>query len=853
MNWDFSRPIGDTSIVDDWLERGGIAYDGIAYGPPASAKAWGTAGCPLVPRVYRLRYGHQPAPELLRKALKKPDLMVAELDSEVLRHLDPRKLSDALLKSIRDLIYKFQIRPGDVAIPPGVPVTWVTALPIDYRLRSRLSNYPWPHDRLIEKPFLCSQLLGIRWLGKSSLNELLCVLESVEMRKEQDEKKASPTVTEMTARILGREQSGNKISSDKIVQEQDETRHDKILAEDKVLPSQEFVHNDTVDSSFQRAVYEAARQAIRAGFLQFDSNKDLTTVIDGEKDIICSVSALGDLLRYFVTWALAETDSQTIGEAISQSMLRTDVPEAWQAIAELELRQAGHKPNHPYSILESWVDHLPDRERHIFNTRIAPLEGVHTLKELGDYYGITRERARQLESRTLRKLTLMMKRESAWPIRWRAETIRQNIGVAAPLASVEHLLACLNGQFDFRGIVLKLAGPYSLLNGWLVLKSALNSDPTAEIRNMADETGFIDSRLAAQELKDWGLDVSLHEEWLARDGKIRNLNGRLVRWDGSIRDKLVIGLTEIGRPATIEELLDYIQENRTKSSIANALSIDSRAVKVGRQEWALESWGLSEYSSIAMSIRNVLKSQEHLTSIEDVVRRLMKDLELKENSIRAYCQAPMFILENGAIRLRRDDEPFVYYNVSLQNAKGVFAPGPHRVSILFEVDGELLRGSGRSLAPAAGSLLGVALNRPLTFNGHDGLSVTLTYPETSISGPSIGSLRPFAEASGARIGDLLTLTLDKSDMSVIAVATDRAQHEPGWQLVSRLTGIDADEGLEGLAKALNCGKGEVRAMLTDRKDVVVKDALPKRQVSSELDHALASLEAQLQQTGGSLH
>ena len=579
----------------------------------------------------------------------------------------------------------------------------------------------------------------------------------------------------------------------------------------------------------------------------------------------CTVSALGDLLREFASWARAETDAQTIGDAISNVILRKGTVEEWQAIAEFSLNQAGYEPNHPYTILESWANQLPERERHIFDTRIAHLDATTSLQDLGDFFGVTRERVRQLEAKLRKKLIGLAGGKEGKPIRWRAKTVRQMIGVASPpvdqidsatggvhrafSTQIENVLSPLPGQTDFREVVLMLAGPYKLINGWLVLKSAVASDPTRRIREMTDSVGFIDHDQATKELNKWGLDTSLHEEWLVRDGKIRRLSGRLVRWDGSIGDKLVTALADIGRPATIEALLEYAQEERAKTSAANALSIDPRAVRLSGQEWALASWGLPEYSSIAMSIRNVLEGYEHPIPVEDVVTRLMKDLELRESSIRAYCQAPMFILENGTIRLRRDDEPYIYNNVSLQNAKGVFAPGSHRVSILFEVNGELLRGSGRSLAPAAGSLLGVALNRPLTFNGHDGLSVTLTYPETSISGPSVGSLRPFAEASGARIGDLLTLTLDRSDMSVTAVATDRAQHEPGWQLVSRLTGIDADDGLEGLASALHCGKGEVRAMLTKRGDVAVKDALPKRPVSSELDQALASLEAQFQPTG----
>ena len=87
-------------------------------------------------------------------------------------------------------------------------------------------------------------------------------------------------------------------------------------------------------------------------------------------------------------------------------------------------------------------------------------------------------------------------------------------------------------------------------------------------------------------------------------------------------------------------------------------------------------------------------------------------------------------------------------------------------------------------------------------------------------------------------------------MSATALATDVSQFESGWGLVARLTGIDATGGMEGLAAAMQCEKGEVQAFLSKRGDEVVRDALPKRPASSELDRALASLEAQLQQIKG---
>ncbi len=820
-----NRLLTNMLLVNNWLALGGTAYDGTTYGPPKSAIPWGSAGCPLVPRIYRIRYGQHAAPPLLSRALKSPHLTLADMDSEVLRRFNLVELSPQLCQDVRDFIYRLRVLPREVAIPVGLPLSWLTALPISSRLRNSLRRLPWPKERICEKPVFCSEFLTFPGVGKNSLNELLCVLESAELG--QAENKVSPTVAEMTARILGHAELGQ--------------------AESKVSPVKHVVNAVTTNTAFQTDVNEAAREAIRAGFLHFETHCGFPIVREPAREVVCSVSALGNFMREFVTWALAETDAQTIGDAISQVISGTRTVEVWQTIAELRLQHASNQPRHPYAILEFWALHLPERERHIFKARIACLEVSHTLQELADYFGVTRERVRQLENRVRHKLTEFTKGIEARPIRWRAETIRQRIGVAAPLAHVEHLLSPLDGQVDYRSILLRLAGPYDLVNGWVVLRSAVNTDPTTKIRDMADEVGYIDPHLATRELNKWGLDSSFHEDWLIRDARIRKLNGRLVRWGGPIGDKLIIALADIGRPATIDTLLDHIQEDRARTSANNALSGDARAVRVNQAEWALTSWGLSEYSGIAISIRKLLERERQPIPLEGIVTRLRRDLGLNDNSIRAYCQAPMFIFEDGAIYLRGDAEPYVYDNASLHSARGVFALGPHRVSLLFEVDGGLLRGSGRALTQAAGAILDVAVNQQLIFNNRDGGSVTITFPETSIRGPSIGSVRSLAESADAKLGDQLTLVLDRSDMSATAISTDVTQHEPGWPLVSRLTGIDVHAGMEGLAAALHCEKGEVRALLSKRGDEVVKAALPLRPISSELDRALARLEAQIQQ------
>ena len=198
--------------------------------------------------------------------------------------------------------------------------------------------------------------------------------------------------------------------------------------------SGEDVYDTTTNSAFQAAVNETA--TVKPFVPDFYNSKRTggfpAKVNEEESEVVCSVSALGDLIREFVTWALAETDTQTIGEAISQVVSGTRTVDAWQAIAELRLKHTGYQPSHPYAILESWAIRLPERERHIFNTRIACFEVSHTLQDLGAYFGVTRERVRQLEKSVQSKLSELIGRKEGEPIRWRAKTVRQMIGVASP-------------------------------------------------------------------------------------------------------------------------------------------------------------------------------------------------------------------------------------------------------------------------------------------------------------------------------------------------------------------------------------------------------------------------------------
>ena len=399
------------------------------------------------------------------------------------------------------------------------------------------------------------------------------------------------------------------------------------------------------------------------------------------------------------------------------------------------------------------------------------------------------------------------------------------------------------------GLVLELAGPYQREDdGWLICRTTKGEDPTPEILAQVDEVGRIDHQLAHTKLREWGLEDSLRTAWLLRHPSIRQFNGQLVRWGSSIPDRLAFALADIGQPATLGYLMNYVGEETSRNSAVNALGGDPRLIKATPNEWGLASWGLPEYTGTAHSIRQLLEEEGGHCTIDQMILKMNQTFNVSESTTRVYCYAPMFVCDGQRIRLRtQEDEPLRCDPASIEKTLGVFDLGHGRLARVLEVDENTLRGSGTMLTEAAGAILQVQVNDYLTFSDESGANVSVTFPETSIIGPSLGSVRNTAIRLRARIGDYLTLVFDRANMSFEAEFTDPTACGRSWEAVGRLTGIGASIDLGSLAKALHCADSEVRALLRQRGDTQVLECLPHSQPSSRLDDALATLEAQVEQ------
>ena len=165
-----------------WVSDGGVAANGIKYASSGHAVAWGNKGCPLLPRDVREHHRGDQLPHDLQRVFG-ASLTVDQLDSGVLERLSIDTVWQPPPREFRDFLYSMPIPAVQVAIPAGIPLAWIEALPITGRTRSAVGKAfrETGVDGFLKVPMLARQFLDIRSVGVTVLNELTCVIESAEL------------------------------------------------------------------------------------------------------------------------------------------------------------------------------------------------------------------------------------------------------------------------------------------------------------------------------------------------------------------------------------------------------------------------------------------------------------------------------------------------------------------------------------------------------------------------------------------------------------------------------------------------------------------------------------------------
>lgn len=564
--------------------------------------------------------------------------------------------------------------------------------------------------------------------------------------------------------------------------------------------------------------------------------------------------------RRLVDWAASEAHATTVGDfvaACSQPHLPEDIALLCDSLRATCLSDMFPRIASEQT-LESLVDDLcgvlDKRSQTIFLGRIS-LNKHRTLEDLATELGVTRERVRQLSVRAEERIREALATPRFAPIGWRAHTLRTMLGTAVP-GNTPHLNGAIQrvtegvsepGHERVLDFLLWLAGPYSWDSATVWLRAGEIPGPEV-IYDFSDQRGRVDMERLQRHLSTSGLLPGVQAAWVDQIARIRNVAGNWLVWEGSVPDKAARLLEIWGQPATSEDIVNAIGEGHDVRATRSRLFEDQRFMRVDMTRFGLRSWGLEEYSSIAEEIEKELEGRGGRADLGELIATLVARFNLRESSIRFYVNAPMFVLDGNTIRRRTSAD--AHDPVSpVTNTAGCYLLGSDVLAWRVEVTTDTLRGSGRQMPPAIAAWLGVTPGgrRSLTA---DGGTVGVTWPETSATGPALGSIRFLVEGVEGRAGDqvLLRFTRDEGTVGLTRIDPTAVNSAQGLQRLSLLTGIPQGDGDGtflhdfGLAIGTRRTRAAVSAALRKRGESALAELLLDESESPELDVAIDALK-----------
>lgn len=568
-----------------------------------------------------------------------------------------------------------------------------------------------------------------------------------------------------------------------------------------------------------------------------------------------ALAAASKQLRTIATWALRE---RSLDEAKAVWQLRPDldapqsVLAAWDEFLATKLSDLAEEDllhEDVGKLAEDLLSSFENGQREVLLTRVLAPKPL-TLAEIGSTLGVSRARVGQIHKQVEERLGALLNHRRFLPLKWRAGDLAKVLGAAAPLCAEQPHQALLRAARDcpdeladtLRRLVLHLAGPYSIKDGWLV-RSGSRVPEARELERLADDHGLLDVSAATEWLMQQEVNPQHFNDWLSLSGRFQRFDDTLAVWSGSVVDKCVSILAIKGSPADAETLVSEIGEGHNVRGVRARLFEEPRVMRTGRSNWGLRSWQLEEYTGITDEIAQRIEEWGGRAKITDLVDELVESFGVSASSVRIYTDAPMFVTENGYVRLRRSEERFVV-NHDLSRCRGVFQISESSFSYLIAVDRDVLRGSGRGCPDALAAALGVRPGKTRSFSTAGG-QLKVSWPETSPLGPSFGSTRALATDVGGVEGDLLRLQfeVDRGECVSFRVPSHALAELSNDETIKALTGIQemGDDVAGAVADSVGTDKVRLVEVLRQRGDDRLASLLPVAQLDDALKDALSKL------------
>lgn len=471
---------------------------------------------------------------------------------------------------------------------------------------------------------------------------------------------------------------------------------------------------------------------------------------------------------------------------------------------------------------------LDHREAVLVDERMFA-EAPKTLEELGAEIGVTRERVRQLEKDLLERLKARTMPSVSPLLCDLAEQLLEALGRVIPAMDglVIRLFSRLVDCDDDGGSGVRVdPARLALIALWI---AGLRETSFRGSRYWGDAKGLfavVDSALdsmgmltpdqLAEILVELGVKEVIFAKMVDDDDRLRFMGGRLVRWGRSQGDDAATVLSLMGEPCSLEVIIEELGRPMSPRSLTNRLIADDRFVRASKTTFGLKEWGGLNYGGITDAIRHELELAGGEDFVEGLAVRISEKYGVAKTSVRAYLEAPAFVVAEGRARLRGPNELFMNQS-DPRKAYRIFKH-VDGFSMVMTVDGEVLRGSGRPLTKSMAAAVGLEAGSDLVF-GRDDNVISLMWPMTSPI-PTMGSTRLIAQGVGAQAGDLVRIDVRGDAVVAVKLPSDITTAPPSREALSALVGIEPGiiDWVERLRMALGAGPSEDLVRVAAEKD-----------------------------------
>jgi hypothetical protein len=337
--------------------------------------------------------------------------------------------------------------------------------------------------------------------------------------------------------------------------------------------------------------------------------------------------------------SIARTGSLDLGSNLGSDPIGTSIDVVLLAAGVREALQ-------PF---DTWVAQADPRTRDLLVERVFTFDEAPTLNEIGERWGLSRERVRQLEVRARDEI------ESSFRSMWTEAARALQSLTSVVLPTHRFLLACrsLGVGLAYPDVaaasVVVAAGPWVHQDGWTHHSSVTSLLDAAHeaIRATCDEYGLLPAD-ALSHLDGFFTSQGDQGEYFRGALGAVELSGYWSLRD-SQRTRVAAALRRIGRPATkVEIALEARVDDFDR--VGSTLSALPGIVRADKGRWAFDAWVDDPYDGIVGEIYQRISANHGSVAVVSLLEELPRRYGVSEASVHAYLQTPAFILEDGFVR-----------------------------------------------------------------------------------------------------------------------------------------------------------------------------------------------------------